>query len=146
VALRRPGLGVAIAVGSAARLPRKLAPMGVPPRIALGLAVRGHLGAGRWLAAAVTRPWWPFGVVAAFTFRRLRCPVLAAAVVLPLVDWLRSRPSIDPASYVGLRIADDMAYGAGVWLGCWRHRTLAPLVPDLANWPGHSQIAAQDHA
>jgi hypothetical protein len=110
--------------------------VGVPTSVALALAARGHLGAGRWLAAAVTRPWWPLALAAAVAVRRLRPAVLAAAVVPAAVDWYRTRPPLDPASYVGLRIADDMAYGAGVWLGCWRHRTLAPLTPDLTSWPG----------
>jgi hypothetical protein len=118
--------------------------MGVPAKTALGLAARGHLGAGRWLAAALTRPWWPFAVAGAAMSRRLRPAVLAAAVLPAAVDWFRTRPSIDPASYVGLRIADDLAYGAGVWLGCVRARTFAPLKPDLSTWPGRgsSQIAS----
>ena len=148
VALRRPLAGLAVAAASAAFLPRKLTPMGVPREVALGLAARGHLGAGRWLAAAVTRPWWPFALAAAATCRRLRPAVLAAAVVPAAVDWCRTRPSVDPASYVGLRIADDLAYGAGVWLGCARSRTLAPLKPDLASWPGRSssQIGSVDRS
>jgi len=26
-------------------------------------------------------------------------------------------------------VADDIAYGAGVWAGCVRERTLAPVLP-----------------
>jgi hypothetical protein len=144
LALRRPCSAVAVAALSSALLPRKLGPVGVPTTVALGLAARGHVGAGRWLAAAVTRPWWPLAIVVAATSRRLRPALLAAAVLPAAVDWYRTRPSVDPASYLALRLADDAAYGAGVWLGCWRHRTLAPLEPDLANWPGRSQIGSQD--
>jgi hypothetical protein len=34
-----------------------------------------------------------------------------------------------------LRLFDDGAYGAGVWLGCARERTLAPLLPRLGGAP-----------
>jgi hypothetical protein len=46
-------------------------------------------------------------------------------------------PSLTPArpAAFGLgfrvcaRLADDVAYGAGVWAGCATHRTLRPLIP-----------------
>ena len=28
-----------------------------------------------------------------------------------------------------LQLADDLAYGTGVWFGCIQHRTLDPLLP-----------------
>ena len=39
------------------------------------------------------------------------------------------------------RIADDLAYGAGVWAGMWRERTWGPIVPELSSWPGRSAAA-----
>ena len=33
---------------------------------------------------------------------------------------------------VALHVADDVAYGAGVWVGCARERTLVPLIPRVA--------------
>ena len=41
---------------------------------------------------------------------------------------------IPPARWVAIRLADDVAYGAGVWLGCWRERSAAALRPDLTDW------------
>jgi hypothetical protein len=62
--------------------------------------------------------------------------VVAAALVPPIVDWFRGERAVDPAAYVALRLLDDVAYGAGVWAGCARARTVVPLVPDLTSWPG----------
>jgi len=36
---------------------------------------------------------------------------------------------------VGLRMIDDLVYGAGVWTGMAKEMTLVPIVPDLVGWP-----------
>ena len=33
---------------------------------------------------------------------------------------------------VAVHVADDVAYGTGVWIGCVRARTLVPLIPRIA--------------
>ena len=59
--------------------------------------------------------------------------MLAAAVVVPgLSEWFERRPAIDPARFTALRLADDLAYAAGVWTGCARERSARALLPDLA--------------
>ncbi|BFV56558.1 mycofactocin biosynthesis glycosyltransferase MftF [Kitasatospora sp. CMC57] len=139
LALGRPAAGVAIAAGTAALLPRKLAPFGVPARESLQLAARGHLGAGRLLADAVTRSWWPVAVPLLAATRAGR-PLLAAAFARHALDWHRDRPPLDLPRWTAVRIADDLAYGAGVWWGALRHRTVAPLLPDLSDWPGRDGV------
>jgi mycofactocin system glycosyltransferase len=111
-----PLVAVATAVGSSLALVRRLPD--VPPRAAVGLALRGHLSAGRQLATAVRRAWWPLVVVGAVVSRRLRW----VAVVSVLAD-VDATPT-------------DVAYGWGMWRGMWRHRTWAPIVPRLTAWPG----------
>ncbi|WP_329568030.1 mycofactocin biosynthesis glycosyltransferase MftF [Streptomyces sp. NBC_01361] len=129
--LPRTGLGVALA--TAALLPRKLAPAGVPAAESLRLAMLGHLGAGRWLADAVVRSWWPVAVPVLASSRAGR-----AMLGLALVSRLRGRgAALDPARWWAAAVADDLAYGAGVWWGALRHRTLGPLLPDLTPWPWH---------
>jgi mycofactocin system glycosyltransferase len=99
----------------------------------------GHLFAGRMLASAITRAWWPVVLALALVSRRAR-RVLAAAALLPaLVDWVRQRPPLDPVRYVGLRVLDDAAYGTGLWHGAFDRRTAAPLLPDLTSWPRPSR-------
>jgi mycofactocin system glycosyltransferase len=131
-----PVVGLALAAGSAALLPRKL--RGVfdePTGEGLRLALQGHAAAGRWIARAVTRTWWPAALALGLISRRARVAVAAAVVLPALLDW-ESSMGIDRVRYVAVRLADDVAYGAGVWLGCWRARTAAPLWPDLRSWPG----------
>lgn len=131
-----PGLGVAGA--TTALLAPRLRALRHPWKEALRLAGRGHLLAGRQVADAVVRTWWPLALVAAVASRRARRAVLLAAVLPPLFEWATQRPPLDPLRWLALRLADDVAYGAGVWRGCARAQTLAPLVPDLRSWSGRS--------
>jgi GT2 family glycosyltransferase len=55
--------------------------------------------------------------------------ILGAAPALR--QWRIRRPPLHPAGFVAARLADDLAYGAGVWRGAIRHRTLIPLLPTL---------------
>jgi mycofactocin glycosyltransferase len=107
---------VALAAGSSLALVGKLP--GVPARASLGLALRGHLLAGRQFTAAARRVWWPIIAVVALVSRRARW--WAALAVL---SDLRATPT-------------DLAYGWGVWAGMLRLRTPAPLLPRLSAWPG----------
>lgn len=137
-----PMLGVGVAAGSAALLPRKLGSVVPDPwGETLRLAGRGHLHAGRWLARAVTRTWWPLALVAALFSRRARL-ALGAAMLVPLLDW-KPQLGIGRARYVATRLADDIAYGAGVWEGCLRERSASALKPDLTSWPGRRSGAVE---
>jgi mycofactocin system glycosyltransferase len=95
------------------------------------------LGGAAWQAAgALTRHWWPAAALGVIVSRRVRRAVLLAAVVEGLADWLRFRDPgagpVDAIAHVAAHRADDLAYGAGLWWGAWRHRTAAPLWPDLS--------------
>ena len=108
----------------------------VPPVEAARLAGLGHLRGGLALARAVRRAWAPLAVLIGFTSRRSR-PALAAAVVVPgLLEWLDRRPRLDPGRFVVLRLADDLAYAAGVWAGCAREHSVRALLPDLRSARG----------
>lgn len=142
VMCRRPAAGVAVALGTVVALQRKL--YDVPPADSAALAALGHLHAGAQIAAALRRAWWPLALLGALASPRTR-PWLAAAVgVPPTAEWFRARRRARRgegprpaglATFVGMRIADDVAYGAGVWSGCGRIRSFDALRPDLANWP-----------
>ncbi|HET6503174.1 MAG TPA: hypothetical protein VFG87_20695 [Amycolatopsis sp.] len=128
------GIGLGTGLGTAALLPRKLAPLGVPARTAFSIAARGHLGAGRYFADALTRTWGPVAIPVLAATKRGRL-VLALALARHLVDWARGAPGVGLLPWLAARTADDLSYGAGVWRGCLRERTVGPLIPDLANWP-----------
>jgi mycofactocin glycosyltransferase len=133
---RRPVAAVAVGAGTAIALRRKLADL--PPAESARLAGLGHLYAGRQVASAITRVWWPVAVVAARFVPRLRLPLVAAATVPALLDWLKDRGPLNPVRYVGLRLADDVAYGTGVWIGAIEHRSIGALTPKFTNWPGRA--------
>ncbi|MCW2692223.1 MAG: mftF, partial [Mycobacterium sp.] len=61
----------------------------------------------------------------------------AAALLLagPLTAWATARPRLDPVRFTAAAIADDVAYGCGVWAGCLARRTALPLRPRLARRP-----------
>jgi mycofactocin system glycosyltransferase len=63
-----------------------------------------------------------------------RAAALALLAGPGLAAWFIRRPPLDPLRYVAAAIADDVAYGAGVWAGCIQHRTIAPLRP-VVRWP-----------
>ena len=145
VALGHPLLGGATLIGSAAALPRRLA--GVPVGESLRLAVLGHLGAARLMARAVVRVWWPVALVMCPVSRRAR-RVSATCVAIVVADALAAArggstgPELDPVRFAALTVADDAAYGAGVWAGCVRQRSLRALLPRLTGWPGRSEGGA----
>jgi mycofactocin system glycosyltransferase len=143
VAIRRPVAGVAVGLGTTAALARKLPDL--PGREIARLGGLGNLYAGRQVADAVTRAWWPLVVPLAVVVRRVRWPLLAAFVVPALLDWRtyrrrrdadeQSATPLDPLRYTVLHIADDVAYSVGVWRGIRRRRSVAVLRPTLTNWP-----------
>lgn len=128
LACGRPRAALVLAAASAGLLPRKLRGKGVPAAESLRLAGLGHLGAGRLLADAVRRAWWPLVLPVALVSRRARL-VLLAAVLPCLVEVVRAEHG--GASWFALRVLDDLAYSAGVWAGCARERTAAPLLPQF---------------
>ncbi len=161
IAAGHPLAGVGVAGATTALLARKLAPSLEHPVVeAVRLGGRGHLHAGRWLARALTRTWWPFALVAALVSRRARGALVAAVVVPPLLDrWSERRratvdgtdgrpddAAIDPVRYLAVRLADDVAYGWGVWRGCLAQRHLGALRPDLGSWPGPGRGPGPDRA
>ena len=146
-----PGAGAAVALASALRVAGRR-PASTPspatgpdlpsvggdgrapwPRAEIArLALRGHLLAGLGLADAVRRAWWPLAVAVAVPWRRAR-PALAAVVIVPaLLEWRRLRPRLGPVAWTALRLADDLAYGAGVWTGVARTGQAGCLRPRLS--------------
>jgi len=134
--LGHPLAGGTVAAATTARAARGLSRLEHPWREAARVAGTGHWRAGRLVADAVVRTWLPLAVAAASGNRRARLVLLACVGVAGLADWRERRPALDPVRYVGLRLLEDAAYCTGVWLGCARHRTLAPLLPDLSGLPG----------
>jgi hypothetical protein len=64
-----------------------------------------------------------------------RAAVASLLLGPPLTAWAKRRPELDPVRYTTAAIADDLAYGAGVWAGCLAQRTTVPLRPALVRRP-----------
>ncbi|MGH2881588.1 MAG: mycofactocin biosynthesis glycosyltransferase MftF [Solirubrobacteraceae bacterium] len=96
-------------------------------RAAVGVTIRE----GRELGRALAGPWSPFALAAVAISRdrsligRLGA-LLAAGIV---ADWRGDRPALDPLSYGALRLADESARGAGIWIACLRARDFRALLP-----------------
>jgi hypothetical protein len=74
-------------------------------------------------------------VPAALVSRHARVAVGVAVLGPPVLDWLRTDGQIDLGRFTAAHLVDDLSYGAGVWRGCLRHRTVAPLLPRLVRFP-----------
>ena len=137
---RRPVAALAAYAAGTGQLVWLLRGWDVPARGVLrpmaGSVRQAWLGAGRWsiqyaLPAVAAGLAWPGG-------RRPRTRLgrrLALASLLagpPAAAWLGSRPRLDPVRFALGYLADEAAYGAGVYRGAVAERLAAPLLPRLA--------------
>jgi mycofactocin glycosyltransferase len=132
--------------GSVLAMRRAVLRAGLPARGVVPAMLEGTrqtwLGIGRYacqygmpvLAAALVAPG---GTSPA---RRWARRAAAASLLLgpPLTAWSARRNSLDPVRYVLGHIADDVAYGTGVWTGVLRARSTAPVRPVIAWHPFRS--------
>jgi len=114
----QPAAATIPSVVTTIRTARELHHRHIPLPTATALAVNRQLGLIRQLADALRRVWWPLALCSRRGRRLLLAAYLAAAA-----------ESLRDGSGVILRIADDLAYGLGVWTGCLTHRTIRPLTP-----------------
>ena len=145
---RRPvlaGLGFA---GSVLAMRAALHRAGLPDRGVLPAMLRATqqtwLGIGRYssqfagpvLAAALVAP-------GGSPARRWGRRAAAASLLLgpSLTAWSEQRPDLDPVRYAAGQLADDVAYGAGVWAGSLRARTTTAVRPAIAWHPLRGDLA-----
>jgi mycofactocin glycosyltransferase len=125
-----------------------------PGRVAALLIGLGLSSAANQSAGLLVRHWWPAAALGCLVSGRVRRAVLVAALADGLLDWHRHRPEpgepgLDPVRYVLAHRADDLGYGAGLWWGAARSRTLAPLRPmitGLDRWSDRWRRATRNGA
>jgi mycofactocin system glycosyltransferase len=139
----RPAAAGLSFTGSVLAMRRAVHRAGIPGRGVLPAMLTATrqtwLGVGRYacqygmpvLAAALAAPG------GAGPARRWARRAAAASLLLgpPLTAWSARRGSLDPVRYVLGHLADDVAYGTGVWAGALRARSLAPVRPVIAWHP-----------
>jgi mycofactocin system glycosyltransferase len=138
----RPLAAVAVAGASTALLARRLTgvvddPFAEATRLSFTAMARAVAPA----VAGIARAWGPVFALSLFVRRlgRLRLAALVALTVSATRDW-KSRPTdLGPLRYVTARVADDLAYGAGVLWGCWHAGTARPLLPIVTRTPKRVQ-------
>ena len=129
---RRPILAWATLAASVGILAGRLVglvrdPVAVAMRIAGGGTARSALPS----LGNLVRAWSP-ALVLGLAFRRTRRAAALALLIPALRDWADDPGGLDPVRYSALHVADDVAYGAGVWAGSARARTVVPLVPRIS--------------
>jgi len=135
-----PARAAALVVLTSAALARRAGSDRATARTLAGLALAGHLQAGLSLATAVRRAWLPLALGGAvLSGRRGRGTpagvVLAAVLTVPAAtEWLAAPTDTGLLTWVGLRLADDLAYQAGVWSGCVSARSAAAVMPRLSGF------------
>jgi hypothetical protein len=137
---RRPVAALAAYGAGTGQLVRLLRGWDVPPKGVLrpmaDSVLQTWLGAGRWTiqyalpvaAAGLARP----GGRTARTRLGRRLAVASLLAGPPLAEWRRIRPPLSAAAFTLGYLADEAAYGAGVYRGVLTERLLSPLLPAVA--------------
>jgi mycofactocin system glycosyltransferase len=95
-------------------------------RLATTLSLRGLGWSLRQESALVLRHWWPLAALAGLCSRRAR-RVIVSAMVVDVVATQVGTHGVDAVLTFAGRRLDDLAYGAGLWWGALRHRSLTCL-------------------
>jgi mycofactocin system glycosyltransferase len=130
----RPTIAAVSAAGTFATTNRALRRADVSDLSTTRLAADALGGTWRGVGRYATQFGLPLLVASAWPGRRptrrtaVRAATVVALAVAPVVaEWRELRPEVSLARFVAGRLADDAAYGAGVYAGCVKERTVAPL-------------------
>ena len=127
-----PVVGAGILAWGSALLARRLDGVVERPGTAAGrLMLRSSLAAGPTLARQVVRSYGPILLAASLVSRRARRASAIAALLGALGRWRSSGSDLDPVAFVGLSLADDAAYGVGLWRGVLRRGRARGRTPPL---------------
>ncbi|MCW2799463.1 MAG: mycofactocin system glycosyltransferase [Aeromicrobium sp.] len=113
------------------RLSRTLSSSDRPGRTASELTLLGVSANLAQVMHLLLRHWWPAAAVGALFSRRIRQALVVAAAADTLIERQRLDADLDPVRFaIALRL-DDLAYGAGLWAGVLRGRSMRALLPHI---------------
>jgi mycofactocin system glycosyltransferase len=133
LAQRRWSLPVAgiIAFVAAMRISRKLGRSTQPMKLSLWLTANGVSAALGQLIELLLRHWWPLAAIGCIFSPRIRNAVMVASAVNIVTEYQRTEAILDFPRFALARRLDDLAYGAGLWFGAIRGRSLTALLPNI---------------
>ena len=129
-------LALAATARSVTVLQRSLPEVPQRTRVSSKLALRGLGWALRQEAGLVLRHWWPVVFGAALASRHVR-RIVGSALLVDLVAAELETSGVDVVTAAAGRRLDDLSYGAGLWWGALRMRSLRCLTVRVA-WPAPS--------
>ncbi|AWB93489.1 mycofactocin biosynthesis glycosyltransferase MftF [Aeromicrobium chenweiae] len=95
----------------------------------LGLARTADVALAKQASGLALRHWWPVTAVLAVVSPRARRAVAVMVLADGVATHRSSGTDLDVLRFTLARRADDLAYGAGVWWGAVRERSVACLLP-----------------
>lgn len=126
-----PAPAAVVAAAGAGVAARRLHRSGVPASETARLIAAGASGTARALSRVTAQLLLPAALTAAAVDRRRRLPLLALLAADPVARWWVERPPVDPVRWTLLSLADEAAYGTGVWAGALQQRTAGPVLPSF---------------
>jgi mycofactocin system glycosyltransferase len=137
---------LAVSVGILARRLRGVVDQ--PGKVAITIAAGGTLRSSLPAFQGLVRAWAP-ALVVGLLARPTRRLAALALLTPALQQWWADRAELDPVRYAALHVADDVAYGTGVWAGSVKARTTRPLLPRVILrsrvWSSGALRSQRDH-
>lgn len=115
------------------RLTRTLGKSPQPRRLAAELTALGISASLAQVMGLLLRHWWPLAAIGSLFSARMRRAVMLAAIVDVIIEHRRLSPDMNIFQFAIARRLDDVAYGAGLWAGAFRQRSITSLVPDIVH-------------
>ena len=131
-----PVVGILAAV-TLARISKNLGRGDRPLILATELTAQGISATLTQTMALLLRHWWPLAAIGSIFSARIRRAVVISAAADSVFEYRRLSPNMDLLSFAVARRLDDLAYGAGVWVGAIHGRSLKSLRPDI--WGGFAR-------
>jgi mycofactocin glycosyltransferase len=130
---KRPALVAGASAITAMTIARHVRELPEPARLTGKLTALSVASDARALGSLLRREWWPMGAAClAFAPRSHIARLGAAVMIAPVVgDWRSKRSTLDPATYVAMRLVADAAYGTGVIAAAIAAHNPRLLIPRL---------------